>query len=423
MKRTLQLFFIVGLFNTINAQTTSVLFIGNSYTNVNNLPQTFHDLALSKGDSVTFDSSAPGGYTFQLHSTNATTISKINQQAWDYVILQEQSQIPSFSPAQVASDSYPYAALLDSMITANDSCTETVFYMTWGRQNGDSSNCAFYPPICTYNGMQQRLRESYLQMSVDNHATCSPVGAAWKHVRDNYPAIGLYQADQSHPSVNGTYLAACVFYASLFHKTPIGASFPVGINSSNALILQTIGGATVLDSLSLWQSNGDIPNASFTSTIIGNNVQLNNSSFNSTHYNWNFGDSFNSTQTNPSHTYSSTGQYIVSLTASNNCRSFTAYDTLQISNITGISSLDFNNTIYIYPNPVKGILNIEFKNATGTNVEARLFNSLGQLVIQKKLTNETNFQIETNELPVGLYNLILSSNNEIIANNKIIVEQ
>ncbi len=423
MKTTLRLLIIVCLFNKLSAQTTSVLFIGNSYTYVNNLPQTFHDLALSKGDSVIFDSSAPGGYTFMQHSAYAPTIAKINLRQWDYVVLQEQSQMPSFPPAQVATDTYPYATRLDSLILANDSCTETVFHMTWGRENGDSTNCASYPPLCTYNGMQERLRESYLQMSLDNHATCSPVGAAWKHVRDNYPAIVLYNADQSHPSVNGTYLAACVFYASLFHKTPIGGSFPAGVPSADALVLQTIGGATVLDSISLWQSTGDIPNAAFNSTINGSSVQFNNTSFNATTYNWDFGDVSNSSQTNPSHTYSSTGQYVVSLTASTNCKSMVTFDTLQISNLTDVSSFTKNNFISIYPNPAKDILSIETNNKVVGAIQICIYNSIGQLIITKLSSNENKIQIDVNGFNNGLYNIILYYEEKIIANQKVVIEK
>jgi hypothetical protein len=55
--------------------------------------------------------------------------------------------------------------------SAADSCTETVFYMTWGHQNGDPPNCAAYPQICTYSGMQDRLTQSYIEMGQINSAT------------------------------------------------------------------------------------------------------------------------------------------------------------------------------------------------------------------------------------------------------------
>lgn len=79
----------------------------------------FYNLSLSGGDSVMFDSNALGGYTFQNHSANATTIQKIQSQKWNYVVLQAQSQEPSFPPMQVQSQTMPYAHLLDSLVVDN----------------------------------------------------------------------------------------------------------------------------------------------------------------------------------------------------------------------------------------------------------------------------------------------------------------
>jgi len=80
------------------------------------LPGTLKSLALAGGDSVYHESSTPGGYTFEQHSTNSTTLSKIASRNWDFVVLQQQSQMPSFPPAQVASQTYPFAEdLVDSI--------------------------------------------------------------------------------------------------------------------------------------------------------------------------------------------------------------------------------------------------------------------------------------------------------------------
>ena len=184
------------------AQTKNVLFLGNSYTGVNNLPLLTYNLALSLGDTINYDSNIPGGYTYEGHSTNTTSLSKVAQGDWDFVILQEQSQKPSFPPSQVATEVYPYAQILVDSVKSANACAEPLFYMTWGRKNGDASNCGFYPPLCTYDGMQARLRESYMEMSINNDCSVSPVGAAWKYVRDNYQTIELYSADESHPSIN-----------------------------------------------------------------------------------------------------------------------------------------------------------------------------------------------------------------------------
>ena len=132
MKKIILALLILATSN-LKAQPKKILFVGNSYVYSNNLPLMLYNLALSNGDTIIYDSSAPGGYTFAQHTTNTTTLSKINAQDWDYVILQEQSQIPSFDPSQVQTETYPYAAQLNDLILANDSCTQTVFFMTWGR--------------------------------------------------------------------------------------------------------------------------------------------------------------------------------------------------------------------------------------------------------------------------------------------------
>lgn len=341
----------------------------------------------------------------QGHSTNATSLSKINQQAWDYVVLQEQSQLPSFSPNQVTSDVHPFARALDSIILANDSCTETIFYMTWGRQNGDASNCASYPPICTYDGMQQRLRDSYIEMGLNNHATVSPVGVAWKNLRDNYPAINLYQADQSHPSIYGTYLAACVFYSTIFHKSSVGASFVTsGISNTDAQIIQTIASNTVLDSLSTWQDMGDIPSATYTYSINNNTVNFINTSLNSTNFIWNFGDGNSSFITSPQHTYTNPGTYNVSLTASTNCTEFTTTDTITIipTTITNQYTTDFN----IYPNPTNGLATLQFSNLQD-EITIQLFNSIGQQLVHQSCSSITTTSFDLSAYNQGIYQIVV----------------
>ncbi|MBK9074721.1 MAG: hypothetical protein IPL77_07000 [Flavobacteriales bacterium] len=163
-----------------SAQQTSVLFIGNSYTAVNDLPNTFRQLALSLGDSVTTAMQAPGGYTLNGHATTPATINAIESQPWDFVVMQEQSQLGAL-PLDVT-DTEIGAIQLVATIEQNDECTYPVFYMTWGRQNGDALNCPDFPFMCTYEGMQQGLRDNYVELSHSNDAYTAPVGMAWKKV-------------------------------------------------------------------------------------------------------------------------------------------------------------------------------------------------------------------------------------------------
>jgi len=397
-KRILFSIFLIIFCSGIEAQTTKVLFIGNSYTGVNDLPGLVRDLALSNGDSMIVDSYSPGGYTFEGHFMDANTEAKIYSQQWDYVVLQEQSQRPSFSPAQVAMEVYPYAILLDSMIHDNNPCSETVFYMTWGRKNGDASNCGFYPPVCTYEGMQARLRESYIEMALQNGATVSPVGAAWRYLRSLNPAYDLYQVDESHPSIHGSYLAACTFYAAIFHKSPVGSSFLAGIPQLEATEIQNAVQAVVMDSISYWYQYGNIPIAAFSYTANGNGFQFVNHSMHTTTYSWDFGDGNASTSESPFYTYAQAGTYTVTLTATNGCK--TDIITYQVT--TGVSSLvEISDNCHFAFNESGN--EIQF-NCNTSIKEVQLYDLQGKLMNGKILQN-TNGQLtfQCDKLAKGIY--------------------
>ena len=238
------------LSNLLLAQDTlRALFIGNSYMGVNNLPQMVQDLSNSLGDVLIYDSNTPGGQTFQMQAANPVNYQKMAAQEWDYIILQGQSQEPSFPFDQVNSQTLPYAVQLADSAKAIQPCSQVNYFMTWGRQNGDPQ----WDSINTFDKMNTRLRDAYLRIADSANAAVSPVGVAWKYVRDNYPVINLYQQDGSHPSLTGSYLAACIFYSSLYHKPSTGSTYNPGIDLADALLMQQIASSIVLDSLSTWK--------------------------------------------------------------------------------------------------------------------------------------------------------------------------
>jgi hypothetical protein len=236
----------------IQSQTRNILFLGNSYTQVNNLPQLTSDVASSAGKTLTFQTNTPGGYTLMEHSTNSTSIAKIMQGNWDFVVLQEQSQRPSLPIEKVETDVFPYAFSLDSMVREYSPCGETIFYMTWGRENGDASNCSWWPPVCSYSGMDSLLSQRYMMMGNDNNAVVSPVGALWKYIRSQYSDIQLYASDGSHPSPIGSYAAACCFYTVVFRDDPMQITYDFNLDATQALNIREAAKLIVYDSLTNW---------------------------------------------------------------------------------------------------------------------------------------------------------------------------
>lgn len=326
------LLFCLGVsFANFAQDTTQVLFIGNSYTQVNDLPTLFSELALSKGKHPFVDTKANGGFTFQSHVNDPATFQKINEKKWNYVVLQAQSQEPSFPYSQVTTATLPFAQQLADSVYANNFCSQPLYYMTWGRENGDPQ----WDSINTFYKMNDRLRAGYMRFMEASEASVAPVGVAWKYVRDNYPTINLYSSDGSHPSIEGSYLAACVFYASIYRETPVNATYFSSVLPSTAAILQNAAAIVVLDSLSTWKlrANNETALARFSLSLTANSITTQNESWRSTSYTWDFGDGTTTNANSPNHTYASTGTYTVQLIAQNECGSDTASMQVAISQL------------------------------------------------------------------------------------------
>ncbi len=228
--------------------TRRVLFLGNSYTSVNNLPQLISDVALSTGDTLMFDSNTPGGYQLLDHNIDSVTISKIMAGGWQYVVMQGQSQEPVLEHNRFLSGGKD----LENIIKQYNPCAVPLTYMTWGRKNGDSANCMYYPLVCTYDGMDTTIRRAYMYLSKNLNCEVSPVSTVWRYLRYNFPQIELYQSDESHPSAAGSYAAACCFYTAIFKKDPSLITNNFSLTQSEAAIIRNAAKLIVYDSLSFY---------------------------------------------------------------------------------------------------------------------------------------------------------------------------
>lgn len=418
MLRTVTLSIIACLLSAsvATAKNVKVLFIGNSYVYTNDLPLIIKNMATASGDNMTYSSNIPGGATFQDHTGNTTTLSLLAQGGWDFVVLQEQSQRPSFSDGQVASQVYPYARTLDSLVHVYSPCAKTVFYMTWGRKNGDASNCAVWPPICTYAGMDSLLQLRYGIMADNNNAWLSPVAKVWRRLRTQNPSIELYNPDESHPSEAGSFAAACSFYSIFFGKDPAANTYAYTLGASTATTIKNAAKAIVYDSLKTWRQHDPLPQPAFNRSIASKTLTLTNQSQNATGYKWSFGDGNTSTQTSPAHTYAANGTYNVCLTAFDNCDTVTFCQSITIGNV-GIPAVPGNNNISIFPNPANGSLSV-----AGLTSDAHydLFD-VGGRKCADGLIKQSNPVLYTGQLPAGNYFLHISDKTGIQTQLKVSV--
>lgn len=234
-----------------HATTKRVLFLGNSYTFYNNMPQLLADLAAANGDTLIFDSHTVGGYTIANHTADTASLNRIMLGGWDRVVIQGQSS--ELVTATPETTTFPYAHILDSMVHRYSPCGETMFYMTWGYKNGDGdTNCAVNPLFCTYEAMDSTIRGNYLKMATVFRAEVSPAGPVRHYIRQHYPAIELYQADNSHPTLAGSFAVACAFYATIFRKDPSGINYTAGLPVADADSIQVAARTVAFDSLSTW---------------------------------------------------------------------------------------------------------------------------------------------------------------------------
>lgn len=93
--------------------------------------------------------------------------------------------------------------------------------------------------------MTSQLAEQYTIAGNDNDALVIPAGLAFAKALSKNQEIVLYNRDKRHPSLLGTYLSACVIYASLYGKSPVGSPYNGGIDAKTATFLQEVAWETV----------------------------------------------------------------------------------------------------------------------------------------------------------------------------------
>jgi hypothetical protein len=190
-----------------------ILFVGNSYTNGS--WQAINAVFKTEDPRVVLQKQTAGGAKLADWAKRPPLLKLIRDGNWDYVVLQEQSQLPSL-PGKFAESFFDAAAVLDKEVRASGA--QTVFFMTWGRRNGDRHNREINPDFET---MQQRLSASYRSVAERHDAVLAPVGEAYAEIRKLDPDLfaQLYQGDGSHPAV-GAFVVAYCLYRAIYGQLP-----------------------------------------------------------------------------------------------------------------------------------------------------------------------------------------------------------
>lgn len=209
-----------------------VLFIGNSYTSVNDLPGTLQALADASGAQprLIVESITAGGARLKTHWDDGAAVERIRSAEWDFVVLQEQSQTP-LMPFGRNQFFVPYAKKFAEVV--RDRGAIPVLYLTWPRPD-------------TPGFPQRDYTTSVVDLAKELRAEVAPAGLAKEAVEAQLPAFNFYADSGGHPTAAGTYLAACTFFATIYDRSPEGlpasvttaGGAVVGVSATEAPVVQ-----------------------------------------------------------------------------------------------------------------------------------------------------------------------------------------
>ena len=197
-----------------------VLFVGNSMTYYHGMPQMVEKLATgAPGAEPLFAVSyTRPGWTLEEAAADDRLARLIESVPWDALVLQEQTGRASGSEEWLRYKTIPYAQELQRPIEARGG--RTLLYMTWYRRYEDDLGSLLSVPV-------------------------APVASALGEAHWRRPDLQLLESDGHHPSLGGSYLAACVFYAVLTGRNPVRSSYNGGLAPADARFLRRVAGDVV----------------------------------------------------------------------------------------------------------------------------------------------------------------------------------
>lgn len=335
--------------------TKRVLFIGNSITYFNDMPQVFRDIANQKGDSVQLTIYAPGGTGFQHHNVDPAAYAHLRSGNWDMIVLQPGSnESVGIPPAQPRNTTLAQARMLIDSARRYSPCARIIFYqISYGITGSTAAQ------ITQYNNIMNEIRTTATFLSDSTHLSFAPVGEAFRHVWNIDPTTLLWGAPGDiHPNIKGSYIASCVFYATLFHKPSSGNTIYNGNTPANAAYYQRIADSVVLRHSAEWRIDTSWHRSLFSYSLNRDTLRLHHLSSGHDSLRW-FFDGMSTTMYNPVHIFSKAGDYPVRLVTYFAGCTDTATVSVRITTGTSIVNTAAEADLLLYPNPVKDQLQLQ----------------------------------------------------------------
>ncbi|MBI1227826.1 MAG: PKD domain-containing protein [Bacteroidetes bacterium] len=162
------------------------------------------------------------------------------------------------------------------------------------------------------------------------------------------------------------------------------------------------------------------PIAEFTYSVLDSEVAFTNNSSNALQYLWDFGDGSSSTVISPTHEYSASGEFNVTLMATNDCGTV-SFHTIVTLLASLVQDNDVKPSMVIYPNPNKGIFTLKLLSGWGKNAHFALFDSMGRLISKTDKLIQFENELDYSGLPAGPYHLKINLANSAMVHILLIV--
>ena len=233
----------------------NVLFLGNSLIFYNDMPKLFEQLARAAGKDIFVDSVTKGSATISHFAAADDPLGirareMLAGRSWDYVIIEPSRRISPFEDSVLRAETQ--AAQVVRQLAA-EAGAKILLYAVWGNNNGEvKEHIAEAPPrmpavaVHPYPRREHTLfmhQVAHQIADVLGDAPIAEAGLAFERMLDIAGDTELYHTDLRHPSLAGSYLAACVIFCTIFgEKTE---HIPYTAELTDCHTLQTVADAIV----------------------------------------------------------------------------------------------------------------------------------------------------------------------------------
>lgn len=245
--RLLVILLILCSFLTASAQER-VLFVGNSLTYFNDMPQLFAGIANDKGYRVEVDSYTVGGTGLAEMLAAGELIRRLDEERWDYLVLQPGTGESSGGSISTDSTASVVRQLVEALHAVNPEAKVCLYEISNGVTPGDGSGDYDY-----YLYTQQRILDTVTKIARLAGVPLAPAGECFREHYANHHDLMLHSVfNDIHPNLAGSYLVACAIFETLYEVPVAPCGYYGELDAEQAEYLQQIADTVVLPNRERW---------------------------------------------------------------------------------------------------------------------------------------------------------------------------